>query len=497
MGGTLYEDSPAAWLRSESLFIWLEASRPLTSPSLKVEGLDAVSASAASCVEPCFGQCYCFAADLSKPTLNGIRGAFSLQASGVDPEGKVLTASDSLNVTRLSWRRPLGQPIRATPAIGADGTVYVGTSGGSSSRTGTLFAISAGGQERWNKPLGRIDASAMVSAPGLGPQRVFVGSLATNGLVSALDPTGTLVAQCVLSKDADLQASPTTIPLGAAFYANKTNELIALRPSTNPLCSAAQTSDDVLFPDGLVATGPSVFFVDNKPNVSRYDLTASGWLAYTQNQWPGSPASNYRNRGLAIPTAAALIGAGEIPQGGGAVFQAAATGNFRFDYGFSPPRVAASAHGPVVASDGLVLVGIPTGIAAVSSAITVVGGGDGIANTPVLGEGGRLFALAENGALSQWSYLAGKPVRLWSSPLDAATSLAFEASPALDCARTALGVLIAGRPGVLYAAARSGTLYAVVVDARGIDVTAQWPKYQKDPRNSGSADTALQEFACP
>ena len=126
-----------------------------------------------------------------------------------------------------------------------------------------------------------------------------------------------------------------------------------------------------------------------------------------------------------------------------------------------------------------------------------IGLGDRIANTPALGQGGRLYALAENGALSEWTYEGGKPIRSWSASLEATASPAFEASPALDCARTSTGVLIPGRPGILYAASRSGTLYAITVDAHGIDTTAQWPKYQKDPRNTGAADTGLQEFACP
>ena len=37
---------------------------------------------------------------------------------------------------------------------------------------------------------------------------------------------------------------------------------------------------------------------------------------------------------------------------------------------------------------------------------------------------------------------------------------------------------------------------ALIVDSRGIDTTAAWPKYQHDPRNTGNADTPVSEFAC-
>ena len=126
----------------------------------------------------------------------------------------------------------------------------------------------------------------------------------------------------------------------------------------------------------------------------------------------------------------------------------------------------------------------------------MVGIGDPLRNAPILGQGGRLFALAENGALSEWS-MASPPVRGWTAPLDPGPAPAFEASPTLDCARDAAGLIVAGRPGTLYAASRSGKLYAVIVDSRGIDASAAWPKYQKDPRNSGNATTALAEFSCP
>jgi hypothetical protein len=494
-GGTVYEDFPLAWQRSDKLFIWLESTRPLTHPALKVAGIEAVLAPAAACSHACAGSCYCFEADLSRPPLPNLRGAFALEGSGLDPDGKTLTATESLNVTRLVWRRALGQPVRATPAIGADGTVYVGTSGGPA-RTGNLFAISSTGQERWSKALGRIDASVLVAAPGPAAQSLYVGSVAINGMVTALNATGAQLGQCMLSKDAELEASPALIPYGAAFYANKTKQLIAILPTVTSSCVIEGTSEDVSYPDSLVSSGPSVFFVDSKPNVFRYDLGFSGWQPYGQSQWPGSPSSSYRNRGLAAPSGGKLIGAGEV-MGGGTVFQSVSTGAFRFDYGFAPPRVMTQPRGPVVASDGLVLVGISTGIAAVSSTTTNVGAGDRILNTPALGQGGRLYALAENGSISEWSYAGGMPVRTWTAPLETGPMSAFDASPTLDCARTPAGAIAPGRPGILYAASRGGTLHAITVDARGIDPSALWPKYQKDPRNSGSAETGLQEFACP
>jgi hypothetical protein len=72
-----------------------------------------------------------------------------------------------------------------------------------------------------------------------------------------------------------------------------------------------------------------------------------------------------------------------------------------------------------------------------------------------------------------------------------------EGSVALDCSRDSLGQKVAGRPGVLYVGSNNGRFFAFIVDSRGIDTSAPWPKYQHDPRNTGNAQTPLSQFACP
>ncbi len=485
--GAMLDDPPTSFLRSEQPFVWLQVSRALNNPSLKVAGVDAVAIGGGACTQPCTGQCYCFAVDLAQPALNGLRGSFVLNATGVDPGGKTVNASTSLNVTRVGWRRPLGQAVRSTPAIGANGTVFVGTAAG-------VVAIGPGGDEKWNKALGRVDSSVMIGPSGPAPQRIFAGAFGATPTLTALDATGALVGQCNLPKDSEPEAAPAAISDGAAFYLNRTRALIAFRPTFATACETRSAGEDISYPGSLVAGGTSVFMVDERPMVRRFDL-GSTWAEFTMSQWPGQLSGSYRNRGLAM-SGGKLFGSGDVNPGG-TVFQASVTGGLKFDYGFMPPRLSTTARAPVVAKDGLVLVGVPAGLAAVSMQAAQVGAGDRIVNTPALGEGGRLYALAENGGIAEWTYAGGKPVRTWTDTVEKTMAPVFEASPALDCARTSAGALIPGRPGVLYAAARGGTLYSIIVDAHGIDTTAQWPKYQKDPRNSGSADTGLQEFACP
>lgn len=73
--------------------------------------------------------------------------------------------------------------------------------------------------------------------------------------------------------------------------------------------------------------------------------------------------------------------------------------------------------------------------------------------------------------------------------------------PALDVYRTAAGARDCAKPlGVPYVTTRAGstaTLRAVLVDSRGLDSSAPWPKYQRDNGNSGNANAALSSWSCP
>jgi hypothetical protein len=68
----------------------------------------------------------------------------------------------------------------------------------------------------------------------------------------------------------------------------------------------------------------------------------------------------------------------------------------------------------------------------------------------------------------------------------------------LDVSRHPDGTKDCTKPGVLYVLETTGrNLYAFIVDSKGIDAEAPWPKYQHDPRNTGNAKTSLKDFSCP
>ena len=78
----------------------------------------------------------------------------------------------------------------------------------------------------------------------------------------------------------------------------------------------------------------------------------------------------------------------------------------------------------------------------------------------------------------------------WSAPMPLPFGASVRASPTLDCSRT-----LQATSGVIYIATEAGWLVSYIVDARGLDSTATWPKYARDARNSGNIDGPA--IACP
>ena len=65
------------------------------------------------------------------------------------------------------WERTLGGTVTASPAIGADGTIYIGTSIFEGEWFGRMYAYSPEGQRLWEFRTGdRIESSAAIAADG-------------------------------------------------------------------------------------------------------------------------------------------------------------------------------------------------------------------------------------------------------------------------------------------------------------------------------------------
>ncbi len=129
----------------------------------------------------------------------------------------------------------------------------------------------------------------------------------------------------------------------------------------------------------------------------------------------------------------------------------------------------------------------------------VTGLGDISKTTPLLGKGGLVYVVSLGGSLRAvaFSGTTGGSVA-WEYP--ALFTADGVGQPALDVVRDSSGSTQCARGlGVLYVpSVFSGvaSVTAVIVDSPGLDPTAPWPKYQRDNRNSGFADSSS-PAACP
>jgi outer membrane protein assembly factor BamB len=95
----------------------------------------------------------------------------------------------------LKWRIPIAgaRIVRASPAIGADGTIYVTTKAGGEDVRGRLLAYSPSGSLIWEYALERLHATPddSYSSPSIGADDVIYFGAET-GMLYAVNPDGTL-----------------------------------------------------------------------------------------------------------------------------------------------------------------------------------------------------------------------------------------------------------------------------------------------------------------
>jgi hypothetical protein len=506
-----------AWHRDELLTVRVRTDDPdvaFETVKVSMQGVGAESrpgavteaapvAQTSSC-----GEKYCGRAevDLSAPELKAFRGTFTVRVVGKDRAGNLGEAELGVPVTRWRWSYDAKNPLRATPAIGSKGTVYVGTAFGADS----LHAVQPDGSRRWKAPFA---AGVIIGSPAVGVtdggDAIFVaGRGATATRLYALDAEGQVTDSCsaaAVAADASLALASWSGKLTAvavmnrAFSATDGPGLAALQRGVTGLDGRCVTapSGQAAFPANVVVRGNEVFYGTASGNVVAYAWADGSW---TKKFWVSLAPQTAR--GLAL-VGDRIVGGAGAGVGLGSLFRLSTAGGAP---GYFPTgttqapawSAAVSAAGEVFygqdGNDGVfppqqprLLKASMDGDSALASAET-----HGVAKgAPALGKGGLLYSATLGGELTALDAVLNAQ---WSL-----TGLGeVEASPALDCRRGPDGAPVAGaRTGVLYLAAGNGKLYSVVVDSPGIDPTAPWPKYQRDPRNSGNADVALSELACP
>ena len=274
--------------------------------------------------------------DLSQPNMNAFRGGFGFSVVGTDRAGNVGRTDAGVTVTRWKWvfHSPDGQPIGTSPAIGASGTVYIGT--GNNVSAGTVYAINPDGTLNWSSPGGSITASLAVGEldGGIEPVYVAMNDAASTTLraLNGLDG-GNLVVPCLpFPGNARGSLAVTKINGGEACFAAINNTatpgtIVAFRPFPAALCVDGGTAVN---PGGQLME-PAAVAIDSFNNAYsaltnmrvQSLLFDGGWQ--TRQGWPVDAGAN--NAALAISNGT-IVGAATNMNGGfGGVFtQAPARG---------------------------------------------------------------------------------------------------------------------------------------------------------------------------
>lgn len=476
---------------------------------------------------PCGGSAYCreFQLDLSVVEMKAFGGPINLSATGSDVVGNPGSGSmpSAFNVTRFNWARQIGLGattgvIRASPAIGTGGRVFVGVAQGT---TTGVVAVNPNGTQAWAHSRGGVTGPLAVGrSNGVTEWVVFQPTAPPDvGMPSSLNASnGSTGTNCSAGTSGVVSEG------GLALVGESTNEVggiglqagqVGLRATwAIPNASTCRDTLDgglsrVQLPGNMVATSNSVFFVDSSGRLKQIDYSLLS-LVMTQTPLAVNVGGVGTVNGLALLSGTRVAGGGgpgigrlfAVETDGGNPWPAATP----FATPVSGPAVGGVAVGGALFAqlrDGLdrsvlVRVNANTGqleahtLLETTFASSFTGNG---VPTPALGEDGRVYAVDEAGRLfvvaQNFAPDAGSE---WATPLPApyVGSAPMTAGPTLDCNRIRPG----SQSGVLYIATDNGWLVSYLVDAKGLDTTATWPKYARDARNTGNFNgPAIQQ--CP
>ena len=443
-----------------------------------------------SAFAPCdAGLCADVPVDLSKPVMNAFRTVFPVQVQAENGLQNASAVDGGIGVTRWAWQVSLPGEIYGAPALGRNGAIFVGVR--ANSTTGALIALSVDGGILWeadggaaaeSPTVGKFDGGDLVYSAFATTAGVTLAAIdaADGGLLdSCADPGSTFFTSPALM-NTNLNGTTLETAVIVSGSASGSN-LVSIRPFATPvaaLCPLFATVAGVAPQSGMNVVASGQVIAAPNSNFSRIDIVpfgATGWGAPTEYD-AGTlvrTLSIYDGDYFGSSMLGGVVGT-RIPSDGG-------------DFVATPDLATSTSWGPTISGTGEANFSTSAGLVQVQP--------DGGLTRASLGTNETSIILGAG----DWKYFAlrGSVVATERDPTQEVWQLAdagFDqvlGAPALDCDR------IAANSGILYVAAKNGTVTAIVVDSRGIDTSAPWPKYQHDPRNTGNANTDLSEFTCP
>jgi len=351
---------------------------------------------------------------------------------------------------------------------------------------GPLHNSGAGPGEHWKFAAGPLLGAPVVGGGSANAARVYVASNAK--ALTAIKPDGTLAWTVTgLANFTDTPAVASASRVGgiqnceAVFAAGGGTVLYAA--CQDPLDSTQMTSTpvdltEIVTDSPVTFAGGSVFVGTNK-SIAQTSLGATTGLFASPVRF--SPAGGGTFTGIVAlpPSAPTALFAGSSANHSvyGVTFTPGSPGSFATVWNPSATDVASTIQGePVLNSVGNLLLdtadAVLHGVNTTSGVTTPIATLSAAGYTPLLGADGKLY-VTTNGAIQA---LTSGGATLWSLSVAGAVI----AAPTLDC------------NGALYAAA-GDTVYVLITDMMVDPTTAglsntNWPKFQRDSRNSGNAD---------
>lgn len=440
------------------------------------------------------GYCGRIALNLWEVPMAVARGQLALSVSARDSAGNDASAQTTVDVTRWKWMNSVaGTALIGTPVLDPTGNLYLGYS---TAASGWVRSLDSDGRVRWI----RTGTGAVASSPAVGNADggvvLLVGEQSggnsnllaldarDGGVITSCGPySGTIRGAIAVTETSFTDARETAF----GHVSGNGGRLIALRvgaPSGEDCVTRSGVGAMPTDPTSIVTQSSRAYFGDSLGQVGGFEFNAGNI-----NALPNFPAdAGLFTRALAIH-GSRLVGGGGGP-GRGGLFSIEPTGG--------PPtwelKTNAPAWSPAIADGGLAIVGLDG-----PSILVATVGGDGgtvtapadvVRGAPVIGEGGWVYLPSVDGTVAA-RRVGGLGSTAWS--LTGLSQL--EPSATLDCARDSNGAARPGVPGTLYLAASTGEIYAIIVESRGLDPSAPWPKYQHDAQNSGNPARAM--AACP
>ena len=506
--------------RDDVLSLKLEADETVQANSVQValDGVPLETETQGVCTAPAG----CWKLDLSLPPLGAMEGSFALTASAADRVGNRKTTNlGMLSVTRRRWEVSLGglEAIRASPAVGSDGTVYVGTTAAVSN---SIYALNPldGGAAHSPVAAGAVVSIATAMSNDAGVV-FFSANDATGGLVGAR--TSSLETSAALASIA--RGNPATSTFAAIGLAGSPSHVGALAAFSSLVAtpglvvaywssaSSRSTSDAAPVnafdfsssanepPNNIIVNGTTAYLLTKPGNSGLFRRSITGVQ-------PGSNLSDGTSQTIAATGSTALtfgqsaVGGDSLVGGTGSlssIYRLGATvdaGNLGLDgetgmSSFSGTKAFAGRETSLVAYDPGMLAGPAT---------TLFSGVGTIRTSPVLGA-------PRPNATEGLGYAVSSSGQLWVFPQDGVAFSAVAwggvftgantvlAHPNLDCNRRTGSA--AATTGILYVASSQGRVAAIIVDSPKLLATpGAWPRYQRTAGNAGNPAFPLNP-GCP